>query len=87
VLGVLVCYFKTHKEGLKEEGLFRKSVSIEEENEMLGELSSKNYDYLLRITNPHLIASINTLLRSHQTLLLQSERAPLSVSPLREAHA
>jgi hypothetical protein len=52
-----VCYFKTHPDGLKSEGLFRKSVSIDEENEMLGELSSKNYDYLLKITNPHLVAS------------------------------
>lgn len=39
------------------EGLFRKSVSIDDETEILGELDRKNYNYLQQVTNPHIIAS------------------------------
>ena len=40
------------------EGLFRKSVSIDEENETLAELANENYDCLLQITNAHIVANL-----------------------------
>lgn len=55
---VLIFYFKTHPEGLRLEGLFRKSVSIDEENETLAELANQNYDCLLTITNAHIVANL-----------------------------
>ena len=58
IIQLLIHYFRSKPEGLDEEGIFRKSVSIDEENETLGELSKRNYNYLEQITNPHLIASL-----------------------------
>lgn len=58
VLQLLVGYFKEKPHMLLQEGIFRKSVSIDEENETLEELSSRNFGYLEQITNPHLIASL-----------------------------
>jgi hypothetical protein len=58
VLQLLVGYFKEKPQSLLQEGIFRKSVSIDEENETLGELSGRNFGYLQQITNPHLIASL-----------------------------
>ncbi len=58
VLQLLVGYFKEKPTALLHEGIFRKSVSIDEENETLEELSSRNFGYLQQITNPHLIASL-----------------------------
>jgi hypothetical protein len=59
VLEILIYYFKTKPKGLLLEGLFRKSVSIDEENELLAQISNKNYDSLLEVGNPHIIASTN----------------------------
>jgi hypothetical protein len=53
-----VGYFKEKPASLLQEGIFRKSVSIDEENETLEELSRRNFAYLQQITNPHLIASL-----------------------------
>ena len=39
------------------EGLFRKSVSIDDETELLTQIAEKNYDCLLEVQNPHIIAS------------------------------
>lgn len=58
VLQLLVGYFKEKPSALLQEGIFRKSVSVDEENETLQELSSRNFAYLHQITNPHLIASL-----------------------------
>lgn len=58
---MLIFYFKQHKEGLNSEGIFRKSVSILEEEEAMHELSNKNYNYLDKISDPHVVASIFTL--------------------------
>lgn len=55
---MLVFYFKTNEDYMKEEGLFRKSVSIDEETETIKKIMEQNYDYLLEIKNPHIIASI-----------------------------
>lgn len=55
---MLIHYFRRKPEGLSEEGIFRKSVSIDEQNETLTELCKRNYDYLAQITNCHLIASL-----------------------------
>lgn len=38
--------------------MFRKSVSIDEENETLEELMRSNFGYLKNITNSHLIANL-----------------------------
>ena len=54
---MLIYYFKVHPDGLKLEGLFRKSVSIDEENRLLEEISNQNYECLLEVQNPHIIAS------------------------------
>ena len=43
ILELLVAYFKQKPEGLNSEGIFRKSVSIDEENYILEQLGSKNY--------------------------------------------
>lgn len=58
VLQLLIGYFKEKPHMLIQEGIFRKSVSIDEENQTLEELSSRNFGYLEQITNPHLIASL-----------------------------
>ena len=58
ILEVLINYFKTNPEGLKCEGIFRKSVSIDEENYILEQLGQRNYDYLSTIENPFLIACL-----------------------------
>ena len=58
ILQVLIYYFRNKPSGLKEEGIFRKSVSVDEENETLTELGKRHYDYLDSITNPHLVASL-----------------------------
>lgn len=58
ILQVLVGYFRSRPESLNEEGIFRKCVSIDEENETLGELCKRNYEYLESITNVHLIGSL-----------------------------
>lgn len=39
-------YFKHHQEGLKAEGLFRKSVSILEEEDAMEQMKNKNYNLL-----------------------------------------
>jgi hypothetical protein len=54
----LIHYFRSKPQGLDQEGIFRKSVSIDEENETLEELSKRNYEYLEHIENPFLIASL-----------------------------
>lgn len=59
---MLVFYFDAHKEGLELEGLFRKSVSIDEEKETIYQILQKNYDYLLDVKNPHIIASRTNLI-------------------------
>ncbi len=46
IIQLLICYFKEKPAGLSEEGIFRKSVSLDEENETLAELSKRNYEYL-----------------------------------------
>lgn len=46
---MLIFYFDSHEDGLNLEGLFRKSVSIDEENETIREVLSNNYDYLLQV--------------------------------------
>jgi len=35
IIQLLIHYFRTKPDGLREEGIFRKSVSIDEENETL----------------------------------------------------
>ena len=71
VLEIFIYYFKTHPEGLLVEGLFRKSVSIDDENELLIKISCKNYDCLLEVENPHIIASnYFSYHRSHQKIFL-----------------
>jgi hypothetical protein len=54
----LVAYFICTPERLKEEGLFRKSVSIDDINEASLELYKGNYEFINEIDNPHLVASI-----------------------------
>lgn len=58
ILQLLVGYFATKPQELKSEGIFRKSVSVDEQEETLKELSNRNYEYLDEITNPHLVASL-----------------------------
>jgi hypothetical protein len=57
VLELLLYFFEHRDEALQLEGLFRKSVSIDDETEILSELNNKNYNYLQQVTNPHIIAS------------------------------
>ena len=57
LLDMLIFYFKEHPEGLKAEGLFRKSVSIVEEEEALRKLKQADYNFLEKVENPHLPAS------------------------------
>jgi len=57
VLEMLIFYFKHKPAGLLEEGIFRKSVSIDEENDALYQLSQENYNCLDNIKNPHIVAS------------------------------
>jgi hypothetical protein len=57
ILEMLIYYFNNKEEYLKEEGLFRKNVSVEDEASILNELNKKNYNYLETVTDPHLIAS------------------------------
>jgi hypothetical protein len=54
---MLVCYFDVHKECLKEEGLFRRSVSVDDEKETIQQLQAKDYNCLMEIKNPHIVAS------------------------------
>lgn len=57
---MLIFYFDCHKEGLLLEGIFRKSVSIDDENETINEILEKNYDCILEVENPHIIASTSS---------------------------
>lgn len=41
-----------------QEGIFRKSISIDDENYILSQLSSRNYNYLNQIENPFMIACL-----------------------------
>jgi hypothetical protein len=54
---MLIYFFSNSNEALKLEGLFRKSVVIDEERELVTQLSNQNYNYLSTVTDPHLIAS------------------------------
>lgn len=58
ILELLLYFFDDREEALQVEGLFRKSVSIDDETEILGELEKRNYNYLQQVSNPHIIASI-----------------------------
>jgi hypothetical protein len=75
ILEMLIYHISNNPDYLKVEGLFRKSVSIDDEVEILHELNAKNYDFLLGVTNPHLIASTFHLI---ETLL--SASSPFSES-------
>ena len=57
MLELLLCFFNDNDALLQLEGLFRKSVSIDEENEILMELNSRNYEYMTEVEDPHVIAS------------------------------
>lgn len=57
ILKMLIFYFRNNEEHAKLEGLFRKSVSIDEETEIIEKIREHNYDYLLSVENPHIIAS------------------------------
>lgn len=57
ILKMLLFYFESKPEYLKIEGIFRKSVSIDEEQETINRILERNYDYLLEVKNPHIIAS------------------------------
>ena len=59
ILEMLIYFFNNNDKALKLEGLFRKSVSIDEETEILKQLSNQNYNYLASIKDPHTIASIH----------------------------
>lgn len=54
---LLMFYFNDRGETLRSEGIFRKSVSIDDETEILGELRLKNYNFIEKVKNPHVIAS------------------------------
>lgn len=54
---MLIYYFKHQKEGLNAEGLFRKSVSIDEEEEAMARLKKADYNFLEKVKNPHIVAS------------------------------
>ena len=56
-LELLIYYFNEREDSLKLEGIFRKSVSIDDEIEILAELDNKNYNFVDTVTNPHVIAS------------------------------
>lgn len=43
---MLIYYFQHHEEGLNAEGLFRKSVSIIDEEDALEKLNKGNYNFL-----------------------------------------
>lgn len=57
ILKMLVFYLESHEEALSLEGIFRKSVSIDEEDHTIAKLLANNYDYLMEVKNPHVIAS------------------------------
>jgi hypothetical protein len=57
-LKTLVLYMKMNPDFLRQQGIFRKSVSIDEETEAMTHIQNQNYDYLQNITNPYLVASI-----------------------------
>ena len=54
---MLIYYFKHHSNGLNAEGLFRKSVSILDEEEAMQKLKKGDYNFLEKVDNPHLVAS------------------------------
>lgn len=71
---MLIYYFKHHEDGLNAEGLFRKSVSIVDEEQALEKLHKGNYNFLEKVQNPHLPAStFPSLFRPHETILSQIE--------------
>lgn len=74
---MLVFYFDSHKEGLELEGIFRKSVSIDEENETITQILSKNYDYLLDVENPHIIASNTFIIQDLIKRFFSSLKTPV----------
>lgn len=63
ILEILVNFLGNNPEYLKVEGLFRKSVSIDDKIEILHELNAKNYEFLSGVTDPHLIASIFSIIK------------------------
>ena len=46
---MLIYYFQHHEEGLNAEGLFRKSVSIIDEEDALEKLNKGNYNFLSKV--------------------------------------
>lgn len=77
---MLIYYFEAFPDGKFLEGLFRKSVSVDEENETIEKIMEKNYDYLLEVKNPHVIASKTSLkLRFDQEIFRHSENSNYSL--------
>lgn len=62
ILKLMIMYLKIRPDFLNEEGIFRKSVAIDEEYDAITELYSGNLNYIQNITNPHLVASISLLI-------------------------
>lgn len=62
MLKTLVLYMKMNPSFLAQEGIFRKSVSIDEEKEAAAHLHSEDYDYLQSISNGYLVASKHILI-------------------------
>lgn len=57
ILKMLIFYFDSHQEALLLQGIFRKSANVDQENETINEILSKNYDYILEVKDPYIIAS------------------------------
>ena len=58
LLKTLVLYMKMNPDFLVQEGIFRRSVSIDEEREAAAHLHSQDYEYLQSISNAYLVAML-----------------------------
>ena len=59
VLKMMVMYLQSKEHFLSEEGIFRKAVAIDEQQEAVRQIfGGRNYNYIQTIENPHLVAGI-----------------------------
>ena len=59
---MLILALRENKEGLKEEGIFRKSANIEDEEEIMNQLMDDQFGCLDHIKNPHIISSTSAII-------------------------
>ena len=57
ILRLLINYLQMRPEALGEEGIFRRSVSIDDEEEAISHLYRGDYDFFQKLDNPHIAAS------------------------------